>query len=401
MDYRRAYETYLVSRDKFPGMTPAQAVAQIMRAGEMAVPQAAPQGAIAAVQPPVTAPQPQVPAVMQQALAAGTPEVAVEQAPEEQAAEEDFVTPAEAALSAFNIANPIREQAPAAKGAKIDYAARAKQEAIDAQREALKARVDAEAAAQVDPRLQKVLDERVERTTAELEGVDKERQQAIWMAIAQAGMKMAQSQSPYFMQALASGMEAGLGGYSEAKAKAAEKKARLQETKEDLTLKTIELQNQARKDAVAGMESSIQTAAARQGLQGGALKNLLAGETIDEEIAAAGLRNVLTQEQIANARQSRALAAAAGARAERAARSGGGSGAGVKLSQLNPIVNGAISENDRLREMLNNPLASSRLSKADKAAIGAKISENDKIIAYGRSLQKQKLGMGSEFKIVD
>lgn len=393
LSIQRAKQFYMENRDKFPGMTMSDAVTQLVRSNGLPGGATPPAGPMAAPVPIMQQVSPQAAAVPM----APPPEVVVEQ-PEEVV--EDYTTPAEAALAAFNAGNPIVQAAPAAKGAKVDYAARAKQAAVEAQRNALQMRVEAEKNAEVDPRIRQLLDERVERTTEELENVDKDRQQAIWMAIAQAGMKMAQSQSPYFMQALASGMEAGLGGYSEAKAKAAEKKARLQETKEDLALKMIELETQARRDAVAGAESSIQTAAALQGLEGGALKNTLAGETIDDAIEAAGLQNQQTRAQIANIYNTIGARNAASARAERAARAGGGGG-GVKLSQLNPIVNGAISENDRLREMINDPLQGSRMTPQQKAAVAAKIAENDRIIAYGRSLQKQKIGMGSGFRIID
>jgi hypothetical protein len=78
------------------------------------------------------------------------------------------------------------------------------------------------------------------------------------------------------------------------------------------------------------------------------------------------------------------------ARATAGPSSGGG---GVKLSQLNPIVNGAISENDRLTEQLNDPIISSQLSPTQKRSIQGKIQSNNQLIAYGRAVQRQKIGM--------
>jgi hypothetical protein len=40
------------------------------------------------------------------------------------------------------------------------------------------------------------------------------------------------------------------------------------------------------------------------------------------------------------------------------------------------------------------------MSKAQKNQYRARIAENNRIIAYGRSLQKQKIGMGSGFKLL-
>lgn len=394
MDYRQAYRLYLANRDKYGGLSPAEAVAQIQRGGGMEAPAPAPQGAIATVAPPVSP-------IVQQAraavpVAAAPSEVVEETVPAE--VEETEVIPIGPAQAAYK-ARMATAPASAAPGTKLGIAERAKQ-GSDARLTAyMRALADAEASGVVDPEYKKLLEDKIEDTTKDIINVDKDRQQAIWMAIAQAGMKMAQSQSPYFMQALASGMEAGLDGYSDAKAKAAEKKARLQETKEGLALKMVEARQKAQAEARAAYVSSLQGAGALQELESGAIKGEILAESAPALAEAPGLQNQQTRAQIANIYNTIGARNAASARAERAARAGGG--AGVKLSQLNPIVNGAISENDRLREMLNDPLQGSRMTRAQKNAVNAKIAENDRIIAYGRSLQKQKIGMGSGFKIVD
>ncbi len=388
MDYRQAYRLYLANRDKYGGLSPADAVAQIQRGGGIETAAPAPQGAIATVAPPVAP-------IMQQALAAApvaaAPTEVVEEAPvkEDQQEEAAPVGPAQAAYAA-RMAN-----APAAAppGTKLGIAERAKQQSEQDLTYFMKALAAAEAAGVVNPEYKKLIDDKIEKTATELQNVDKDRQQAIWMAIAQAGMKMAQSQSPYFMQALASGMEAGLSGYDEAKAKAAEKKARLQDTKEGLALKMIEARIKAQAEARDAYVQSLQGAAALRSLTSDAIKGEILAESAPALAAAPDLQNKQTIAQIANIYSTIGARNADSARAERAARAGGG-GAGVKLSQLNPIVNGAISENDRLREMLNDPLQGSRMSRAQKDAVNAKIAENDRIIAYGRSLQKQKIGMG-------
>ena len=386
MDYRQAYRLYLANRDKYGGMSPAEAVAQIQRGGGMEAPAPAPQGAIATVAPPVAP-------IVEQARAAvpvaAAPAEVVEEVPVEEEQQQEVIPigPAQAAYAARMANAP----AAAAPNAKLGIAERAKQ-GSDARLTAyMRALADAEASGVVDPEYKKLLEDKIEDTTKDIINVDKDRQQAIWMAIAQAGMKMAQSQSPYFMQALASGMEAGLDGYSDAKAKAAEKKARLQETKEGLALKMVEARQKAQAEARAAYVNSLQGAGALQELESGAIKGEILAESAPALAEAPALQNKQTIAQTANIYST--IGARKAARAERAARAGGG-GAGVKLSQLNPIVNGAISENDRLREMLNDPLQGSRMSRAQKDAVNAKIAENDRIIAYGRSLQKQKIGMG-------
>lgn len=390
MDYRQAYRLYLANRDKYGGMSPADAVAQIQRGGGMEALAPAPQGAIATVAPPVSPIVEQARAAVP--VAAAPAEVVEETVPAE--VEETEVIPIGPAQAAYK-ARMATAPAAAAPNAKLGIAERAKQQSEQDLTYFMKAMADAEASGVVDPEYKKLLEDKIEDTTKDIINVDKDRQQAIWMAIAQAGMKMAQSQSPYFMQALASGMEAGLDGYSDAKAKAAEKKARLQETKEGLGLKMIEARIKAQADARDAYVQSLQGAAALRSLTSDAIKGEILAESAPALAKAPDLQNQQTRAQIAN------IYNTIGARNAARAGGGGGGAGGIKLSQLNPIVNGAISENDRLREMLNDPLQGSRMSRAQKDAVNAKIAENDRIIAYGRSLQKQKIGMGSGFKIVD
>ena len=105
-----------------------------------------------------------------------------------------------------------------------------------------------------------------QRTDAELADVGKERKQQYWMALALAGAKMAQSQSPYFASALAEGLESGLTGFNKARADASEKKARLQTRKEDLILKRFEALERARDDAVSDMKAGYDITKTQQEL---------------------------------------------------------------------------------------------------------------------------------------
>jgi hypothetical protein len=379
----QARNFYVKNRDKFPGMGMTQAVEQMVRGGE--IPVAAVEAAPTAIPVAAAAPAP---------MAAQAPVAVVEAAPEASPPPApEYMNQYENALAAFRLANPETAAPAAVKGKPVDYAAMARNVAKERQREELEANVEISRTAQIDPDTQKLIDDRLSRYGIELTQADKDRQQATWMAVAQAGMKMAQSQSPYFMQALASGMEAGIDGYSEAKAKAAEKKARLQDAKEELSMKAIELRAQAVKDAIAARQASKQSAAADAALQKDTLAGIVGEQTAGEVIKSAALGNQQTQANIANIYSQIGERAAAGKRAAAAARNPGGGG-GVKLSQLNPVVNGAISENNRLTEQLNDPLISAQLSAADKQGIRNKIQSNNQIIAYGRSMQRQKIGMG-------
>lgn len=105
-----------------------------------------------------------------------------------------------------------------------------------------------------------------QRTDAEIADVGKERKQQYWMALALAGAKMAQSQSPYFASALAEGLESGLTGFNKARADASEKKARLQTRKEDLILKRFETLERARDDAVSDLKAGYDITKTQQDL---------------------------------------------------------------------------------------------------------------------------------------
>ena len=377
----QARNFYVKNRDKFPGMGMTQAVEQMVRGGE--IPVAAVEAAPTAIPVAAVAPAP-VAAAAPAPVVEAAPEAAPPPAPE-------YMNQYENALAAYNLANPNTPAPAAVKGKPVDYAEVARRTAADRQRQELEANVEISRNAKIDPDTQKLIDDRLSRYGIELTQADKDRQQATWMAVAQAGMKMAQSQSPYFMQALASGMEAGIDGYSEAKAKAAEKKARLQDAKEELSMKAIELRAQAVKDAIAARKDATQSAAAETALRKDALGLIVGEQTAPEVIRSAALGNQQTQANIANIYSQIGERAAAG---KRAAASGGSGGVGIKLSQLNPVVNGAISENNRLTEQLNDPLISSQLSPAQKRGMQGRIDSNNQIIAYGRSMQRQKIGMG-------
>ena len=354
MTYDQALSFYKKNRNNFPGMTAAQAVDQMVRGGEIpvaaveaaptAIPVAAPVAAALAAAAPAPAPVP---------MAAPEPVAEVEVVPEAPPAPV-YVGPNQAALRAYQLANPeAPASAPAAKNAPVDYAAMAKNAATKQELEGLNINAEIERTTTISPEMQKLIDDRLERYGIQLTQVDKDKQQATWMAVAQAGMKMAQSQSPYFMQALASGMEAGIDGYSEAKAKAAEKKARLQDLKEDLSIKAIELRDQAIERAINARKDALQGAAAKTAFQKDTLGLIVAGETAPDVVEAARLGNKLTSAQISkvlndikndNVRVSLQRAAAT---------SGPGGGVSVKVinAQRGLIQSQINANNEELRDI--------------------------------------------------
>ena len=384
MTYDQALSFYKKNRNNFPGMTAAQAVDQMVRGGEIpvaaveaaptAIPVAAPVAAALAAAAPAPAPVP---------MAAPEPVAEVEVVPEAPPAPV-YVGPNQAALRAYQLANPeAPASAPAAKNAPVDYAAMAKNAATKQELEGLNINAEIERTTTISPEMQKLIDDRLERYGIQLTQVDKDKQQATWMAVAQAGMKMAQSQSPYFMQALASGMEAGIDGYSEAKAKAAEKKARLQDLKEDLSIKAIELRDQAIERAINARKDVLQGAAAKTAFQKDTLGLIVAGETAPDVVEAARLGNKLTSAQISkvlndikndNVRVSLQRAAAT---------SGPGGGVSVKvINAQRGLIQGQINAN-------NEELRDITIPSERKAILRA---SNDRLVSDLSTLQSALSG---------
>ena len=379
MDQRRAVQIYLENKDKFSGMSESDAVGLIRRSGGLPAVTAPIEAA-----PPATAPGPGP-------FQGAAPAPAPEEAPA-------VMNPYEMALAAYNKQNPAVAAAAPAKGAPVDYVARARQDIANSRRAELEANAEISRTTKLDSEMQELINNRQARYDTEISNADKDRKQATWMAVAQAGMKMAQSQSPYFMQALASGMEAGINGYSEAKAKAAEKKARLQDAKEDLVIKAKELRDQAVKDAIAARLASKQAAAADTQLLKDALSTQVAGATAEDVIKSARLGNEQTQAQIANIYDTIRERGKASSRADRALATRGTSGGagGVNLKNAGQFVNSLVSENKIYASTIADPTA----SRADKDKARAGMAENKRKIDYVRSLQGQKFGMGSGFKLL-
>jgi hypothetical protein len=247
-----------------------------------------------------------------------------------------------------------------------------------------------ERTATIDPEIQELLSNRSKRYETELSNVDKDRKQATWMAVAQAGMKMAQSQSPYFMQALASGMEAGLEGFSEAKAKAAEKKARLQDAKEDLVIKAKELRDQAVKDAIGARLAARQGAAADVALESGSLANIIGQKTAGEQIRAPGLENAYKQAVTSKVYSDIATDKARLALAARAATSGGSGGGGLSTKTINAqrgLIQSQINANKIEMEDFTTPQERKAKLAADNDRLRGQLSQLSDMLGYGMGMR--------------
>lgn len=112
--------------------------------------------------------------------------------------------------------------------------------------------------ATVPEEIDTLLKGREARYAGEESGLEADKNRDMWSALAMAGAKMAQSTSPYFAAALGEGFETGLTGFNKARAEAAEKRARLQDKKEQVVMDRYnalkDARAEARSDLLAGKE---------------------------------------------------------------------------------------------------------------------------------------------------
>lgn len=119
------------------------------------------------------------------------------------------------------------------------------------------------ASAKVDPRMEEMFRQREERYAREEAEIAKDEKKQAWNALAMAGFQMAQSTSPYFLSALAAGLQSGFEGFNAAKAAAAEKKARLLDAREGVQLSRIQAENAAA-DRMMADRNAAMTAVMRE-----------------------------------------------------------------------------------------------------------------------------------------
>lgn len=199
-------------------------------------------------------------------------------------------------LRARQMAEQLAAMAPPGENAGIDQQAAydlAKRKAERAQAEA-----DITEGAKIRPEEEEIFAGREARVGEKLAELEKDRKSSKWKALAEAGFKMAQSNSPYFMQALASGMEAGVKGYDVRKANMDERDSLLKEQTENVKLGRIRAIDTARAVALDAYRAGDK--AALEDLQSltVARENAISGKTAGSRVEVANLAPEATRAEI-------------------------------------------------------------------------------------------------------
>lgn len=176
--------------------------------------------------------------------------------------------------------------------------------------------------ARMNPEEEALLNERRARTAKDLERLESDKKQEGWDALARAGFAMAQSNSPYFMQALASGLEAGVKGLDEAKLKREEKRSRLQAADEDIRLAAIRGRQSAQDRALSVYNAALAAGETEE-------RALAAARKAAEEEATMPQRLEMAKLEVEGKRLDNKLTAARTIDALRGPRGGGGGGDGA------------------------------------------------------------------------
>jgi hypothetical protein len=199
-------------------------------------------------------------------------------------------------LRARQMAEQFAAMAPPGENAGIDQQAAydlAKRKAERAQAEA-----DITEGAKIRPEEEEIFAGREARVGEKLADLEKERKSSKWKALAEAGFKMAQSNSPYFMQALASGMEAGVKGYDARKANMDERDSLLKEQTENVKLGRIRAIDTARAVALDAYRAGDKAALEDYQSLTVARENAVSGKTAGSRVEAANLAPVALQADI-------------------------------------------------------------------------------------------------------
>lgn len=276
----------------------------------------------------------------------------------------------------------LAAMAPPAENATIDQRGayeQAKRKAAIAQEEA-----DAVADAKIRPEEEEILAGREARVGEKLAAIEKDRKSSKWKALAEAGFKMAQSNSPYFMQALASGMEAGLKGYDARKADMDEKQSLLKEQSENVKLARIRAIDAAQAQMLDAYRNGDKSALARTQMLATMREDIISGDTAGARKEAALLAPVALQADItqkeASSERDRAAADLA-RRTDPNIRSTGGSGpgaTGMGTKGATATLTALTRQEGVYQRTINDPLASA----ADKADARAKRDEVRRQIAW-------------------
>lgn len=159
----------------------------------------------------------------------------------------------------------------------------------------------------VPPELEALFKAREERYVKQEAAIAEDEKKQVWNALAMAGFQMAQSTSPYFLAALSAGMQSGLEGYNAQKAASAEKKARLMDARDSVSLERYKAEKAAEGEQLSDIDAALNTQANRarllaSGVETGARSALLPGQmalqdwqakNIQSEIGSRAFRDAL------------------------------------------------------------------------------------------------------------
>lgn len=239
--------------------------------------------------------------------------------------------------------------------------------------ERAQAEADITEAAKIRPEEEEIFAGREARVGERLAELQKERKSSKWKALAEAGFKMAQSNSPYFMQALATGMEAGVNGYDARKAKAKEEQSLLKEQTENVKLARIRAIDAARAQALDAYRAGDEAALKDVQSQTVARENVISGKTAGSRVEVANLAPQVTLAEIAQKEASAARDEAAAGLANRTdpnpPRSGGvvgGGTVGINSKNASPVLGNLIKQ-----ETTYAKIAADRFAPADQRAAAA------------------------------
>lgn len=191
----------------------------------------------------------------------------------------------------------------------------------------------------VPKELEEIFKKREERYAKEEADLAADEKKQVWNALAMAGFQMAQSTSPYFLAALSAGMQSGLEGYDAAQAAAAEKKARLMDARESITLDRYKSEKAAENEELANIDAARSASYREQEAQLRYLEGMMAQDLhpLKKQQVQAGIDQI--RANIANDRARLGLAYRADARAAAAAR-----GAGDPLAKARSSAIGSAFE---------------------------------------------------------
>lgn len=258
----------------------------------------------------------------------------------------------------------------------------------------------------VSPEMEAIYAAREARLAKQDEAAPKDDRRAAWDALAQMGFKMAQTTSPYFATALAEGMQAGSQGYNAAKVAAAEKAARREEEKENVSLARLKDRQAAVAAAEAGYAADVGTAKDKAALSKSAADVKVAEaqarvadvkETLGIEAARAELNNLEERKLLTRAQRKQVeveTGLAPGLAAARMAgdRLGGGAGStrGVSPTAIFEAEQSALKQMEELATPVNEALDEYKKAKAaglkdDAAAALAKYKMANTVYQAARS----------------